>query len=51
MSKKEGSGGKKNINEGYVPNKRGYQPNEGSVTGGHKPEKSELKPINPPKKK
>ncbi len=25
MSKKEGSGGKRNINEGYVPNKRGYQ--------------------------
>lgn len=47
MSKKE----KENINYGYVPSKRGYQPSKDNVTGGHKPEKSEIKPSNPPKKK
>ena len=51
MSEKGKDGGKKNVNEGYVPQKKGYQPNGGNVTGGHKPEKSELKPANPPKKK
>lgn len=48
--KKQGSN--KNIaNDGYSPSKRGYQPAGGKVTNGHKPEKSELKPVNPPKKK
>ena len=50
MSDKGKSGDKKGINEGYTPIKKGYQPSRG-VTGGHKPEKSELKPVNPPKKK
>lgn len=46
MSKKTN----KNDNTGYE--KRGYKPGSGgSVTGGHKPEKSERKPVNPPKKK
>lgn len=31
--------------------KRGYQPSGGNVTGGHNPEKSQRKPVNPPKKK
>lgn len=51
MSDKNQGGDKKNINEGYVPLKKGYQPTGDNVTGGHKPEKSELKPVNPPKKK
>lgn len=51
MSEKDKSGGKKRIDEGYAPQKKGYQPDGGSVTSGHKPEKSELKPVNPPKKK
>ncbi|ELE8118398.1 hypothetical protein RB980_000989 [Vibrio fluvialis] len=51
MSDKKQSGDKKNINEGYVPSRKGYQPIGDNVTGGHKPEKSELKPVNPPKKK
>jgi hypothetical protein len=51
MSEKNQSGDKKSINEGYVPEKRGYRPSGDNVTGGHKPEKTELKPINPPKKK
>lgn len=36
---------------GYVPAKRGYKPGTSPATGGHKPEKSELKPVNPPKSK
>ncbi len=51
MSKKDENGGKKNIKEGYVPLKKGYQPSGDNVTGGHKPKKAELKPTNPPKKK
>ena len=42
---------KKSINDGYVPSKKGYQPVKSAATGGHKPEKSVLKPSNPPKKK
>jgi len=52
MSNNDQSSGSRNINDGYVPvKKRGYKPNGGSATGGHKPEKSERKPVNPPKKK
>lgn len=51
MSNKNQDGEKKISNEGYVPLKKGYKPTGDSVTGGHKPEKSELKPVNPPKKK
>ena len=51
MSDKEKNGGKKQIDEGYAPLKKGYKPSGGGATGGHKPEKSELKPHNPPKKK
>lgn len=50
MSDKDKNIGKRDCYDGYVPVKEGYQPG-GNVTGGHKPEKSELKPINPPKKK
>lgn len=42
---------KGNLREGYIPFKKGYQPAGDGVTGGHKPEKSELKPKNPPKKR
>lgn len=51
MTKKSQDGGTKNINEGYVPLQKGYKPSGGGVSGGHKPEKSEAKPSNPPKKK
>ena len=51
MSDKNQGGSKKNIKEGYTPLKKGYKPGSGGVTGGHKPERSELKPTNPPKKK
>lgn len=51
MSGKNQNDGKKHVNEGCVPSKKGYQPGGGNVTSGHKPEKSELKPTNPPKKK
>lgn len=54
MSKKNSNNGGNKINEGFghTPSKRGYKPGSGgSVTGGHKPEKSEAKPVNPPKKK
>ncbi|MDW7774672.1 MAG: hypothetical protein SCH71_17455 [Desulfobulbaceae bacterium] len=53
MSKKDNSCGGKKINEGFVPCKKGYKPSggNGNVTSGHKPEKSEAKPVNPPKKK
>ena len=44
MSEKE-----KNLDEGYAPFKKGYQP--GHATDGHKPEKTEVTPTNPPKKK
>lgn len=47
-----GKRGKKGVgNEGWTPAKKGYKPGRGSVTGGHKPEKSELQPTNPPKKR
>lgn len=36
---------------GYVPIKKGYQPQKEPATNGHKPEKSELAPQNPPNKK
>lgn len=44
---------KKRIDEGYVPQKKGYQPNkDDGVTGGHQPEKGQqTQPSNPPKKK
>lgn len=51
MSKNNSSSGNNNVNEGFTPEKRGYKPSGGIVTGGHKPEKSEAKPVNPPKKK
>jgi hypothetical protein len=51
MSEENGSGGKKQFNDGYVPLKKGYKPDSGMVGAGHKPEKSEAKPTNPPKKK
>ena len=52
MNKKnQQSGEKELIIEGYVPSKKGYQPIGDNVTGGHKPDKLELKPVNPPKKK
>lgn len=46
-----GNGSKEYIKDGYVPIKKGYQPSGDKVTGGHTPEKSEAKPINPPPKK
>ncbi len=46
MSNKQNKG-----SSGVTLEKKGYQPNKGGVTGGHKPEKSELAPKNPPKKK
>ena len=51
MSKNEDKKGLKDVSEGYVPVQRGYRPAGDDVTGGHKPEKSERKPVNPPKKK
>lgn len=51
MSKNNDNGRKSPIEEGYVPLKKGYKPTKGAVTGGHKPEKSVLKPTNPPKQK
>ena len=51
MSNKNQGGGKKNVSEGYVPLEKGHKPSGGIVTGGHKPEKSKIKPVNPPKKK
>lgn len=46
---------KKNINEGYTPSKKGYQPKETDprdVKGGYQPEKSVgTNPTAPPKKK
>lgn len=51
MSNKSQNNDSQITQDGYVPLKKGYQPSEGSVTGGHKPEKAELKPKNPPKKK
>ena len=51
MSDKNNNEGKQKTNEGYVPLKKGYKPAGGGVSGGHKPEKSEAKPVNPPKKK
>jgi hypothetical protein len=51
MRKKNNNSGDNKVNEGFVPCKKGYKPSSGEVTGGHKPEKSEAKPVNPPKKK
>ncbi len=51
MSKKNGNSDVTRIKGGFVPSKRGYKPSGGAPTGGHKPEKSEGKPVNPPKKK
>jgi len=48
MSKKSDTGNK---GSGGNSEKRGYQPSGGNVTGGHTPEKSQKKPVNPPKKK
>lgn len=47
-----GKGGQRGVgNEGWAPLQKGYKPAKGNVTGGHKPEKSELQPTNPPKKR
>jgi hypothetical protein len=51
MSQKNQSDVKNMIKEGYVPIKKGYKPSSGGTTGGHTPEKSKRKPVNPPKKK
>ena len=51
MSKKSNNSGGNKVDEVFVPCKEGYKPGSGSVTGGHKPEKSQAKPVNPPKKK
>lgn len=53
MTKEKDGSKKRQIDEGYTPSKKDYKPKPGSggVTGGYKPEKSELKPTNPPKKK
>lgn len=51
MSDKNQSSGKTISKKGYTPSNNGYQPSGGNVTGGFKPEKSELKPTNPPQKK
>lgn len=48
MSKKNDTGNKGK--SGKII-KEGYQPSGGNVTGGHVPEKSQRKPVNPPKKK
>ena len=37
--------------DGYSPDKKGWQPQKEPPTSGHKPEKSELAPTNPPKKR
>jgi hypothetical protein len=41
----------KENNRGYVPIEKGYQPGKTDAQNGHKPEKAEFKPVNPPKKK
>lgn len=47
---KEERDGKRSINEGYQPDRKGYKPNGDSIhRPGHVPERSETKPINPPK--
>lgn len=51
MSDKNLSGVKKKCNDDPASAIRGYQPTGGQVTGGYKPKTSELKPVNPPKKK
>ena len=51
MSKKNDNSGITLRKGGFVPGKRGYKPTSGAPTVGHKPEKSEAKPVNPPKKK
>ncbi len=40
---------KKKLDEGYIPLEKGYKPKKG--TGGHRPDKPENKPTNPPKKR
>ncbi|MCD1632070.1 MULTISPECIES: hypothetical protein [Marinobacter] len=42
---------KGNFRDGYVPEKKGWQPQKEPATNGHKPETSEMAPKNPPKKK
>lgn len=51
MSEKKQGEDKRIIEKGYVPANEGYKPPRDRVTDGHKPKKSELKPVNPPKKK
>lgn len=43
---------KRSINEGYQPDKKGYQPNgSNNAQSGHIPATSEIKPTNLPKKR
>lgn len=43
---------KKSINDGYVPQEKGYKPGGTPAKGGHVPEKGkQTQPSNPPKKK
>ena len=51
MNKKNKNEDKTNLREGYAPSKKGYNHDKSDPIGGHKPEKSEAKPINPPKEK
>lgn len=39
------------VKDGYAPEKKGWQPAKEPVNNGHKPEKAELAPTNPPKRK
>lgn len=51
MSNKNFNDGRKGGDRGYSPTEKGYRPTGGNVSNGHKPEKSQLTPTNPPKKK
>lgn len=51
MNKSRNGGGREQINDGYVPRKRGYKPATGGASNGHKPATSETKPVSPPKKR
>lgn len=52
MNENNNKGGNRAGNEGFNPNKRGYKPpGSNLVIGGRTPEKSQQKPVNPPKKK
>ncbi|MBU1233294.1 MAG: hypothetical protein KKD01_01270 [Proteobacteria bacterium] len=51
MSKKNNNSDNRKEKEGFSHGQGCYKPSGREVTGGHKPEKSEAKPVNPPKKK